>query len=78
LPRNGWSRPTCTPDEAARQRYYYAFPAFGFTCRLIHDDSGLVLDYPGMARRPSVTPSDASMVVKAFFGWDFGGSDGRC
>ena len=39
------------PDEAARQRYDYAAPAFGFTCRLTYDESGLVLDYPGIAVR---------------------------
>jgi hypothetical protein len=39
------------PDEAARQRYDYAAPAFGFTCRLVYDPSGLVLDYPGIAVR---------------------------
>jgi uncharacterized protein len=37
------------PDEAARQRYDYAAPAFDFTCRLTYDESGLVLDYPGIA-----------------------------
>jgi hypothetical protein len=25
--------------------------AFGFTCRLVYDESGLVLDYPGIAVR---------------------------
>jgi hypothetical protein len=39
------------PDEAGRQRYDYAAPAFGFTCRLTYDESGLVLDYPGIAVR---------------------------
>jgi uncharacterized protein len=39
------------PDEAARQRYDYAAPAFGFTARLVYDDSGLVADYPGIAMR---------------------------
>ena len=39
------------PDEAARQRYDYAAPTFGFTCRLIYDESGLVIDYPGIAVR---------------------------
>ena len=39
------------PDEAARQRYDYAAPAFGFNCRLIYDESGLVIDYPGIAVR---------------------------
>ena len=39
------------PDEAARQRYDYAAPAFGFTCRLVYDESGLVIDYPGIAVR---------------------------
>jgi hypothetical protein len=39
------------PDEAGHQRYRYAAPAFGFTCTLIYDESGLVLDYPGIAVR---------------------------
>jgi hypothetical protein len=39
------------PDEAGRQRYRYAAPAFGFTCTLVYDSSGLVLDYPGIAVR---------------------------
>jgi len=39
------------PDDAARQRYDYAAPAFDFTCRLVYDESGLVLDYPGIAVR---------------------------
>jgi hypothetical protein len=39
------------PDEAALQSYDYAAPAFGFTCRLTYDESGLVLDYPGIAVR---------------------------
>jgi uncharacterized protein len=38
-------------DKTARQRYDYAAPAFGFTSRLVYDESGLVLDYPGIARR---------------------------
>jgi hypothetical protein len=38
-------------DEAPRQRYDYAAPAFGFTCRISYDESGLVLDYPGIAVR---------------------------
>ena len=39
------------PDQATRQRYDYAAPAFDFKCRLIYDQSGLVLDYPGIAVR---------------------------
>jgi hypothetical protein len=39
------------PDEAARQRYDYAAPAFRFTCRIVYDESGLVLGYPGIAVR---------------------------
>ena len=39
------------PDEGTRQRYDYAAPAFDFTCRLSYDESGLVLDYPGIAIR---------------------------
>jgi hypothetical protein len=38
-------------DQAARQRYDYAAPGFGFTSRLVYDESGLVVDYPGIARR---------------------------
>ena len=39
------------PDEAGRQRFDYAAPAFGFACRLTYDEAGLVLDYPGIAVR---------------------------
>ncbi len=39
------------PGEATRQRYRYAAPAFDFTCTLVYDESGLVLDYPGIAVR---------------------------
>jgi uncharacterized protein len=39
------------PDEGAHQRYDYAAPAFGFTSRLVYDDSGLVIEYPGIAQR---------------------------
>ena len=38
-------------DQATWQRYDYAAPAFGFSCRLVYDESGLVLDYPGIAVR---------------------------
>jgi uncharacterized protein len=38
-------------DQAARQRYDYAAPAFDFTCRLVYDEDGLVRDYPGIAVR---------------------------
>jgi hypothetical protein len=40
-----------TTDQAACQRYDYAAPAFDFTARLVYDESGLVLDYPGIAVR---------------------------
>ena len=39
------------PGEATRQCYRYAAPAFDFTCTLVYDESGLVLDYPGIAVR---------------------------
>ena len=39
------------PDEAAGQSYDYAAPVFDFACRLLYDESGLVLDYPGIAVR---------------------------
>jgi len=42
---------TRLPDEAGQQRYRYAAPAFSFTCTLGYDESGLVLDYPGIAVR---------------------------
>ena len=38
-------------DEGRHQRYDYAAPAFGFTARLVYDEAGLVLDYPGIAHR---------------------------
>ena len=38
-------------DEGRYQRYDYAAPVFGFACRLVYDESGLVLDYPGIAVR---------------------------
>jgi uncharacterized protein len=40
----------CT-DEDRHQRYDYAAPVFDFACRLVYDESGLVLDYPGIAVR---------------------------
>ena len=41
------------PDEDGRQRYNYESPAFDFTCQLTYDESGLVVDYPGIAVRTS-------------------------
>ncbi len=38
-------------DDGAHQRYDYAAPAFDFSCRLVYDPSGLVLEYPGIAVR---------------------------
>lgn len=38
-------------DEATLQCYDYSAPAFDFSCRLVYDKSGLVLDYPGIAVR---------------------------
>jgi uncharacterized protein len=38
-------------DEDGRQRYDYAAPEFAFQCQLAYDESGLVLDYPGIAAR---------------------------
>ncbi|HYI31975.1 MAG TPA: putative glycolipid-binding domain-containing protein [Glaciibacter sp.] len=39
------------PDSHGRQRFHYESPAFQFECELRYDASGLVLDYPGIARR---------------------------
>jgi hypothetical protein len=36
-----------------RQRYDYEAPAFDFSCRLIYDEHGLVVEYPGIAERVS-------------------------
>jgi hypothetical protein len=38
-------------DGTALQRYDYASPAFNFRCELLYDESGLVIDYPGIATR---------------------------
>jgi hypothetical protein len=38
-------------DEGHQHRYDYSAPVFGFSCRLAYDESGLVLDYPGIAVR---------------------------
>jgi hypothetical protein len=38
-------------DDGVRRRYHYASPAFGFECELVYDESGLVLEYPGIAVR---------------------------
>jgi hypothetical protein len=38
-------------DEGQHQRYDYAAPVFDFTARLVYDEAGLVLDYPGIALR---------------------------
>ena len=38
-------------DQDTSQRYDYTAPAFDFRCRLVYDQFGLVLDYPGIAIR---------------------------
>ena len=38
-------------DDDGRQRYHYTSPAFGFECELVYDETGFVLDYPGIAVR---------------------------
>ncbi|WP_405825689.1 putative glycolipid-binding domain-containing protein [Streptomyces sp. NBC_00838] len=40
-----------TADEGPRQCYDYSAPVFDFRCRLVYDESGLVLSYPGIAIR---------------------------
>ncbi|MQA09785.1 MAG: hypothetical protein GEU98_14780 [Pseudonocardiaceae bacterium] len=42
---------TRTPDGGSHQSYDYAAPAFDVACRLVYDESGLVLSYPGLAAR---------------------------
>ena len=38
-------------DDGSHQRFDYAAPRFDFQCLLVYDESGLVLDYPGIASR---------------------------
>jgi hypothetical protein len=38
-------------DEDGRRRYDYAAPAFEVETVLVYDEDGLVLDYPGLAKR---------------------------
>ena len=38
-------------DAGPCQQYDYTAPAFEFQARLAFDESGLVLDYPGIAER---------------------------
>jgi hypothetical protein len=38
-------------DDAGRERYRYAAPAFDFECELLYDKAGLLLDYPGIGLR---------------------------
>jgi hypothetical protein len=38
-------------DEGPRQCYDYRSPGFDFRCRLVVDEAGLVVDYPGIATR---------------------------
>jgi hypothetical protein len=42
---------TRTTDDGSHRRYDYAAPTFDVACRLVYDDAGLVLDYPGIAVR---------------------------
>jgi uncharacterized protein len=44
---------TRLPDEDGREVYDYESPGHDFSCRLVFDGSGLVLDYPGIAVRTS-------------------------
>jgi hypothetical protein len=38
-------------NHDGHQRYAYEAPAFDFSCELDYDESGLVLEYPGIAQR---------------------------
>ncbi|MFZ2033690.1 MAG: putative glycolipid-binding domain-containing protein [Candidatus Dormiibacterota bacterium] len=38
-------------DASSRQRYEYQAPAFDFSALLIYDESGLLLEYPGIGSR---------------------------
>jgi hypothetical protein len=38
-------------DEGTRERYHYSAPRFDYSDRLVYDEHGLVLEYPGLAVR---------------------------
>ena len=38
-------------DDGVHQQYHYKSPASDFSCQLVFDPAGLVLDYPGIAVR---------------------------
>ena len=38
-------------DGTRGHRYNYTAPTFGFACRLAYDESGLIVEYPGIADR---------------------------
>jgi hypothetical protein len=40
-----------TYSRIDERSYDYAAPAFDFHCRLVYDEHGLILDYPGIATR---------------------------
>lgn len=44
-------RYTRAVDDGSLHRYDYVAPAFDFTCRLVYDEYGLVVAYPGIAMR---------------------------
>jgi hypothetical protein len=39
------------PDDGPQRRYDYAAPGFDVRCSRVYDESGLVLEYPGIAVR---------------------------
>ena len=41
------------PGKGLQHSYDYTAPVFDFACRLVYDESGLLLDYPGIAVRAS-------------------------
>ena len=38
-------------NDGDHELYHYTAPGFGFECQLVHDEFGLILDYPGIAVR---------------------------
>lgn len=44
-------RYTRLDDIGGCQRYHYEAPAFHFECELLYDETGLLLEYPGIGRR---------------------------
>ena len=53
--------------QGTGQSYDYTAPVFDFRCRLVYDQSGLVLEYPGIAVRAGVLVAECPIPRVPFF-----------